>query len=86
MNEPIKKSIWIEVITDAVIIWLPIDLLYLYFANGWCEPNQLVLHTELALLFLLPAFGIFRLLRFIKTSLTRISIPQPEEESDRSGQ
>ncbi len=82
MNEQIKKSIFIEVITDAVIIWLPIDLLYLYFANGWREPNYLVLHTELALLFLLPAFGIFRLCRFIKTRLTRLNELPTDKETD----
>ena len=85
MNEKIKKSIVIEIITDVVIIWLPIDLLYLYFANGWREPNLLILHLEIVLLFLLPVFGIYRLYSFIKNRLTTLSKPSAMAEETQTG-
>ena len=54
-------TIIVEVITLALMISLPIDLLYLYFAGGWTEPNGIILGIELVVLFLLPPFGIWRL-------------------------
>ena len=65
MRDKSKKTVLLEVITTAVIVSLPIDLLYLYFAKGWSEPNTIVLGVELGVLFLLPIFGIWRLYNFI---------------------
>jgi len=64
----IKRAILLEVITDAVMIWLPVDLIYLYFAKGWSEPNTIILRVELVVLFLLPMFGIWRVYAFIKAN------------------
>ena len=46
MRKRIKKAFLPEVITYVTIVWLPIDLLYLYFANGWREPNMVILGIE----------------------------------------
>ena len=57
---------FVEIITDVVIIWLPIDLLYLYFAGAWREPIKIILWIELIMLFTLPIFGIWRVYSYIK--------------------
>ncbi len=64
-------AIVVEIITDAVIIWLPIDLLYLYFAGGWSEPDRTILVIELVVLFLLPMFGMWRVYYLIRTESKR---------------
>ena len=51
----------IETITTTCLIVLPIDLLYIYYAGGWREPNAVILWAELGLLYLLPFFAIWRL-------------------------
>lgn len=51
----------IEVITDTCLIVLPIDLLCLYFAGGWCEPNKIILVIELIMLPLISILGIIRI-------------------------
>ena len=66
-------SIFVEVITDAVIIWLPIDLLYLYFSGVWSDPNTIILSVELAMLFLLPMFGTTRLYHFIRAERGKLA-------------
>lgn len=58
----------IETVTDAFLIWLPGDILYLYFAGGWREPNRFILVTELIMLPLISLFGIWRLVRYIRES------------------
>jgi hypothetical protein len=65
MNNKSRRSVLLEVVTAAAIVSLPIDLLYLYFAGGWNEPNQFILGIELGVLFLLPMFGIWRLYHFV---------------------
>ena len=57
---------FVEILTDAVVIWLPIDLLYLYFAGSWYEPVKVILYSELVLLFALPIFGIMRVYFYIR--------------------
>ncbi len=56
----------LEAITDGLLIALPIDLLYLYFAGGWGEPVIWWRYTELAILFAIPFFGIYRIYRYLK--------------------
>ena len=58
---------FVEILTDVVVIWLPIDLLYLYFAGSWYEPIKVILYAELILLFALPIFGILRVYFYIKS-------------------
>ena len=83
MKDRIKKSALLEIITDTVIVWLPIDLLYLYSARGWNETNVIILYAELLLLFLLPIFGIWRLYKFIKFHASRAGILQAEPAGTR---
>jgi len=56
----------VEILTDAVVIWLPIDILYLYFAGGWCEPIKVIFWAEMIMLFALPLFGIWRVYFYIR--------------------
>jgi len=60
-----KREYLIETLTDGLLIWLPGDILYLYFAGGWQEPNQFILYAELVALPLIVLFGVWRLGRFI---------------------
>ena len=55
-----------EILTDVVIIWLPIDILYLYFAGSWYEPIKVIFWAEMVMLFVLPLFGIWRVYFYIK--------------------
>ena len=55
-----------EIITDVALIVLPLDILYLYFAGGWTEPNPVILYAELMILPLFTLFGIFRTIKFFK--------------------
>ena len=64
-QEIAMKKHLIEVLTDAALIALPTNLLYLYFANAWHEPNQLILASELFCLFVFPVFGIWRVWRYL---------------------
>ncbi len=66
--KPTRRSIskWIiETVTTTSLFALPVDLLYLYYAGGWTEPNQAILLGELVGLHLLPIFAIWRLIRII---------------------
>ena len=56
-----------EIFTDVVVIVFPIDILYLYFAGGWCEPNRFILAAELIMLFATPVFGIWRVIKYIRS-------------------
>ena len=49
-----------------LVIWLSLDLLYLYLAGGWSEPTTFILWVELAALVLMPPFGFWKLYRFLK--------------------
>lgn len=64
-----KKKIIIEIATefvaDILLIWLSIDLLYLYFAGKWYEPFTVFEIAELILPVLIIAFAIWRVHRFI---------------------
>ena len=60
-----KKHL-VEIITDVVVIILPLDILYLYFGGGWCEPIKIILWAELIMLFAFPVFGIWRVYSYIK--------------------
>jgi hypothetical protein len=60
------KSHLMEIITDACLFWLPIDLLYLFYAGGWDDPNKMILYAELTLLYTLPLFAVWRIYKYIK--------------------
>jgi len=60
------KEHCIETITDACLIALPGDLLYLYFAGVWYDPNPVILWAELVILPLISLFGIFRVWRYLR--------------------
>lgn len=65
-KRPPVHEIIIEIITDACLIALPFDLLYLYFAGGWYEPNIIILIVELVVLPFIILFGMFRVWRYIR--------------------
>jgi len=56
----------LEALTTACLLWLPIDLLYLYYAGGWVEPNRTILVSEMAFLYLLPVFAIWRIYHYCR--------------------
>jgi len=56
----------IEIITNGVLIALPINLLYLYIAGGWTEPNSIILNIEIFVLVCLPFFSIWRFSNYIR--------------------
>lgn len=64
-QEIAMKKHLIEILTDAALIALPTNLLYLYFANAWHEPNQLILASELFCLSGFTVFGIWRVWRYL---------------------
>ena len=49
-----------EIITNALLIWLPIDLLYLYCAGAWSDKNVIILNIEIFVLLCIPILGIYR--------------------------
>ena len=55
-----------EIITVTALIWLPINLLYLYYNGAWYEPNVFILTAELLMLYAYPVFGIWRLISYIR--------------------
>ena len=59
------------ILTTALLFIFPVDLLYLYFAGGWHEPNSVILYTELGLLFLLPVFAVWRFCRYLSKERRR---------------
>jgi len=42
------------------------DLLYLYYGGGWTDPNRAILYSELAILWLLIPFSLWRVYYHIK--------------------
>ena len=66
MKPVILKHV-IEVLTDAALIALAGDLLYLYFEGCWYELNPIILWSELIVLPCIILLGIFRVCRYCKT-------------------
>jgi len=60
------KKDMIEVVTDALLIVMAGDILYLYFIGAWYEPCIPVLITELTILPAIIGFAIWRFVRYIK--------------------
>jgi len=54
-----------NILTNAFLIALPLDLLYLYFAGAWYDPSPVILYTELGLLFTIPLFAVWRFCRYL---------------------
>ena len=52
-----------EIAVDVGLMWLALDLIYLYFANGWYDPYWAIEWFELGGLMLAVVFGFCRLLR-----------------------
>ena len=49
-----------DLLSDVLLVILSADILYLYFAGGWYEPNLIILTAELIALFTIAIWGIFR--------------------------
>ncbi len=58
----------LETFTDSLLIALPADLLYLYYAGGWREPNEYILCLELASLMAAVLLGTWRIVSFVEKS------------------
>ncbi len=55
---------------NGMLIVLSGDLLYLYIAGGWTEPNEIILISELVLLPLIGIMGLVRMVKIVReTSL-----------------
>ncbi len=54
-----------DVIAYATAFWLPIDLLYLYYAGAWSDSRHWVLITELVILYGLPLLTVWRIMRWL---------------------
>jgi len=61
----IKEHI-IEVLTDTFLIFLPLDLMYIYFYGGWYETNPYIEWAELMLLPCIMLLGIFRVWKYCR--------------------
>jgi len=60
------KKDMIEVVTDALLMVMAGDILYLYFIGAWYEPCIPALITELIILPATIGFAIWRFVRYIK--------------------
>ena len=60
------RNFMVESITDALLLALPINLLYLYFKGTWSDPITVILWLELAMLFAIPLFGLWRVFTYIR--------------------
>ena len=72
-----RMKVWklgIQLFADLLLIVLSADLLYLYHAGAWSDPNGGILLAELVLLSLIILFGIWRIQRTIRIKLIRIRI------------
>ena len=56
-----------ETLTDAFLIGMAGNLLYLYFAGGWRESNLVILVIELITLGGIVIFGFWRVYDFLKS-------------------
>jgi hypothetical protein len=45
------RQMFLELFTPLLVAILAGDLLYLYFGGWWHDPNQLIEHTEVVLMF-----------------------------------
>jgi len=53
-----KFRLAIQALLRLSVSALSIDLLYLYYAGGWCEPIAVIRITELIILFSLSIIGL----------------------------
>jgi len=60
------KKDMIEVVTDALLITMAGDILYLYFIGRWYEPCIPILIVELTVLSAAVGFAIWRFIHYIK--------------------
>ena len=49
-----------DLFSDLLLTALAGDLLHLYFAGAWCEPNPFLLVAELVSLFTIAIWGLMR--------------------------
>ncbi len=55
------KRIFLDIFLLILMVVFASDILYLYFAGGWIEPNKSILYTELIILPLTIILGIVRI-------------------------
>jgi len=57
---------FVEIMTDFLLILLPADLIYLYFAGAWYDSRVAIEIAEVVLLCFISLFGVWRLFRYSK--------------------
>ncbi|KKM75490.1 hypothetical protein LCGC14_1389840 [marine sediment metagenome] len=55
-----------EVIAVTLLVVLPLDILYLYYAGGWVEPIKVILYVDLVMLYCIPIYGIWQFISWIR--------------------
>ena len=50
----------LNILEDLLLLVLAADLLYLYYAGAWYDPYPVILLTELAILWMLIPFSLWR--------------------------
>ncbi len=60
------RNFMVESITDALLIALPLSLLHLYHQGTWTDPITFILYSELAMLFAMPLFALWRVFTYIR--------------------
>ena len=56
----------LNILISLLMAGLALDLLYLYFAGGWIEPNKAIRVCELALLWCFVGLGIFKAVKEVR--------------------
>ena len=51
---------------STLLVVLSGDILYLYYAGGWTDPNQVILVTEITLLYVFIISGILNAIRIFR--------------------
>ncbi len=64
-KERLTRGFFIEVATNALLIALPADLLYLYYSGLWYDPIKALEVTEVVILYLVILFAFWRHYQFI---------------------
>lgn len=57
---------FVDLLEGLLMSALVLDILYLYFAGGWIEPNTVIRITELVLLVVIAIWGIARTVQRVK--------------------
>ena len=60
------KEYLMQLWLSLLLVVLSGDVLYLYYAGGWVEPTQVILVTEITLLYVFIISGILNAIRIFR--------------------